>query len=142
DRRRSAGGESGDERTGNAGELPANQRDDHRVGAWRTLGEREQLRELGARHPAFDIDDDAMNLGQDRIDAADGNERQRCEAKRDFDEDFRVTNRSALPRRTCAALTALARSRATLATRRPRPGRSARRSPTAAATAAPRPPRM
>jgi len=66
----------GHDRAGPAGELPAEQRDEHHVGAGRRLAERVGVGELRAAQPVVGLHHIALQIRQDRTDAAYGHQRQ------------------------------------------------------------------
>src|SRR5262249_501618 len=68
---------------GPAGDIPADQRRHHHVGAGRRLGERIECGEIGAGHPVMHVDHLAVHLGQDGVTAAEGDERELAEDDRE-----------------------------------------------------------
>jgi hypothetical protein len=71
-RRRCAYRDRAHQRAQEAVHLPSDQADDQQVGTGGRLGDRKRLREVGVGQPVRVLDDAAVNLGNQRIDPADG----------------------------------------------------------------------
>src|SRR6266536_490388 len=88
-RRRAGHGEHGDDAAEHAGNLPADQADDEHVRPRRRLRQREELREVGVGQPVLCLDRAQMDLRDHRVGAADRQQRQHQELRRELDQNRR-----------------------------------------------------
>ena len=84
------------EGAGDSRDLPADEAHDQHVRAGRRLRQREHLREFGVGHPVLDVDGALMHLGNDRIGAADRQQRKHEELQRELDQQ-RIDQRQPPP---------------------------------------------
>src|SRR5205085_7761229 len=93
-RRRRAHGEQRDQRAGKAGGAPADQADDQHVRPGRRLRDGEELYELRRGGPALHFDHQSLHLRHHRRHAAEGDQREHAESKREIGEDHSQPRRA------------------------------------------------